>query len=453
MVSALPTDVDTVRAPLTPEQRTWIQAAHACLDADWIRDLLSRLVEIPSPYGEELAIATELELELSSAGLETEIQTLDPQSANVLGRMMGSGGGAEILLFAPIDSPFTGRAEDDVPWVGDSIPDHMQPVATIADGHMRGLSAHNPKGHVVALLAAVKALKEANVPLRGDVTLGFGAGGAPATPRPGDPRPRVGHCRGCEHMLAQGLKPDFALVAKPGFAVAWEEVGVAWFQIRVHGTQSYVGRKHLLEFRNPIALAGPLITGLEAWFSEYTARHTDGVVAPQAAVSAIHGGWPNLAAFVPAACDIIVDMRISPRTTPDQAKQELEAAIARIAADNPGLETSCETLVAIPGAGTDPHNWIIQSCMRAWEDIEGRPHRPYVETSGQTDAVILRRHGIPTARMGLPQHMGPVDEPLPAQLPKHTMGAVNLDSIAEFARTLIYMLVDTGTRPRAELGL
>jgi acetylornithine deacetylase/succinyl-diaminopimelate desuccinylase-like protein len=448
-----PTDVETIQAPLSPEQRQWIDAARARLNVEWIRDLLCRLVEIPSPYGEEAPFAAALARELEAAGLEPELQELDPRSANVLGRLRGGQEGADVLLFAPLDSPFTGRAEDDVPWVGDSIPDHMQPKATVIDGHVRGLSAHNPKGHIVALIAAAKALKEANVPLRGSLTLGFGAGGAPANPRPGDPRPQVGHGRGCVYMLDHGLRPDFALVAKPGFAVAWEEVGVAWFRLRVRGTQTYVGRKHLLEYRNPIALAAPLVTGLEKWFPIYAERHTDGLVAPQGAVSAIHGGWPNLAAFVPAACDVIVDMRLSPRTTPEQAKAELEDAVAGIVAQHPGLEVQCDTLVAVPGAGTAPDNWIIQSSIRAWEDVEGRRHKPYIRTSGQTEAVILRNRGIPTARMGLAQHMGPVDEPQPARPAKHTMGAVALDSIDQFARALIYLLVDTGTRPRDALGL
>ena len=56
------------------------------------------------------------------------------------------------------------------------------------------------------------------------------------------------------------VRADFAIVTKPGFAVQWEEVGVCWFRVRVHGLQSYVGRKHVLAEDSAIAKAA--ITGL-----------------------------------------------------------------------------------------------------------------------------------------------------------------------------------------------
>lgn len=438
---------------LSTNQRHWIDTARARVDAGWVRDLLIRLIEIPSPYGEERAIATELAAEMKRIGMDALVQDLDPSSANAIGQIPGASGGAHLLMFAPLDTPFTGRPEDDIPWAGDSIPPHLVPVARVTGGSVTGLSAHNPKGHIVALLAAAKALIDAKVPLRGALTIGLGAGGAPVHPRPGDDRPRVGHCRGGEHMIAAGLQPDYAIVAKPGYAVAWEEVGAAWFRLRVRGTQSYVGRKHLLEYRNPIALAAPLVTALEAWFPEYTARHTDGLVAPQAAITSIHSGWPNLPAFVPAACDIGVDMRLSPRTSPDAVRAELEAEVSRIAARHPDLSVECEPVFSIPGATTAPDNWIIQSCIRAWEDAVGRPHTPYTQTSGQTEAVVLRGFGIPTARIGLPQHMGPVEETRSGPAPKHNMGAVEIESIVRLAHTLLYTLVDTLSRRKSDLGL
>ena len=113
-------------------------------------------------------------------------------------------------------------------------------------------------------------------------------------------------------MLSRGLDSDFAIVAKPGYAVAWEEVGLCWFRVRVRGVQTYVGRKHVLAYRNPIADAAHVIAGLESWFDEYARRHTDGLVAPQGAVGAVQGGWTYKPSMVPAACDLYVDLRISP---------------------------------------------------------------------------------------------------------------------------------------------
>ena len=443
-----PVSVETRSLPLDRARRDAVERARAALDEGWMRDLLVRLVETPSPFGEERAIAELLAETMSGIGLEAEVQVLDSRSANAIGRAKGAGGGPELLLFAPLDSPFTGRAEDEVPWVGDRLPDHMIAKAIVGEGTVTGLSADNPKAHIVSIISAVRSILSSGIKLSGDLTVAFGAGGAPAGPRPGDDRPVVGHGRGCRHMLRNDLAPDFALIAKPGYAVAWEEVGLCWFRVRVRGVQTYVGRKHFLAYRNPIADAAHVVAGLEAWFDDYAGRHTDGLVAPQGAVGAIRGGWTYKPSMVPAACDLYVDLRISPRTTPEEAKRELEKALAGIAARHEGLETTCETLLEIPGRGTDPESWIIQSAIRSFEDVEGRPHAPFLETSGQTEAVILREAGIPTARFGLPAVMT-----ASVERPRHTMGAVETAGMRRLARCLIYTIVDTCTRSRAEVGL
>lgn len=443
------TEVETIALPLDAARRSAVDDAARALDTAWMTETLARLVEIPSPWGEERAIAEALAGIMADAGLDAEVQAIDDRSANAVGRRRGAGGRPSLLIFAPLDSPFTGRAEDEVPWVGDELPAHMKAEAIVEDGAVVGLSADNPKAHIVSAIAAMRAL--ANIDFTGDVTLAFGAGGAPANPRPGDPRPKTGHGRGCEYMLSHGVGGDFAIIAKPGYAVAWEEVGLTWFRVQVRGVQTYVGRKHFLAYRNPIAAAAPLITALEDWFTGYAERHTDGLVAPQGAVGAIQGGWPYKPSMVPAACDLYVDLRISPRTSPDEARAELEAALAGIVAATPGLEAECEMILAIPGFGTDPGNWIIQSCIRGWEDTEGVAHQPFLLTSGQTEAVILRAHGIPTARIGLPAAM---TAPAPgAEAPKHTMGVAELAGMQRFTRCLIYSIVDTCTRTHEEVGL
>ncbi len=442
-----PKQIKTIAAPLSPDQRGWIADAAARIDDGWMRDLLARLVEIPSPWGEERAIAEFLAETMAELGLDARMQEIDDRSANAIGRW-GGGGGPALMIFAPLDSPFTGRAEDEVPWVGDTLPDHMKAEAIVSEDGVVGLSADNPKTHIVAALQAARAVMATDARNIGALTLAFGAGGAPANPRPGEERPKTGHGRGCEYMLEHGLAPDFAIVAKPGYAVAWEEVGLTWFRIRVRGVQTYVGRKHFLAYDNPIVAAAPVITALEAWCDDYARRHTDGLVAPQGAVGAIQGGWPHKPSMVPAACDIYLDLRISPRTTPEEARREVEHALAGIRAANPGLEADCEMIVAIPGAGTDPRNWIIQSCIRGWENTEGAAHAPFLDTSGQTEAVILRRHGIPTARIGLPAVMTASED-----RPKHTMGMAGLAGMRRFTRCLIYSIVDTCTRSREEAGL
>jgi len=225
-------------------------------------------------------------------------------------------------------------------------------------------------------------------------------------------------------------------------------VGVCWFRVRVHGTQSYVGRKHVLIEDNAIVKAAALVPLLEAWFGEYAKRHTDGLVSPQGAVGAIQGGWTYKPAFTPAACDLYIDMRVSPRSSPMDAWRELNGALRDIQKRHPekNLAMDCQLITAVEGPGTEESNWIPQSCVRAWEAVEGRKHEPFKLTSGQTEAVIFRRHGIPTARIGLPAQMSPGGERM-----KHSMGITKVGGIVKLAEVLARTLIDTCTRNLEEV--
>jgi acetylornithine deacetylase/succinyl-diaminopimelate desuccinylase-like protein len=215
----------------------------------------------------------------------------------------------------------------------------------------------------------------------------------------------------------------------------------------VRGRLGYTGIRHLVPYKNPIVDAATLIAGLEEWFPRYTARHTSGLVAPQGSIGAIQGGWPHKPAFVPAATDLYVDVRVSPRSNPMEVKHELGEALARIQAENPGLEVEHEMILSIPGTSTSPDNWIVQSLMRAWERRESRPHEPIVNTSGATDAAILRSRGIPTARLGLPR------TPPPPSYPGFSMGAATVGAMRRLTECLVYAAIDTCTRDREAVGL
>jgi len=412
--------------------------------------LLASLVNIPSPTGEERALAEFLCQKMQSEGLRSELQPIDSTSANALGRL-GDGTGPSLLLFAPLDSAFSGIAAEELPWVGPHMRPDLLPQAVIEGDRVVGLSADNPKAHIVALIGAVRAVAKAGVPLTGRVQLAFGAGGAPSNRRPHSTRDNIGHGAGCEFLLQQGVRGDFAIIAKPGYAVAWEEVGLSWFRLRIHGTQAYVGRRHIVVDDNPIVHSAKVIATLEKWFREYSERHTSGLCQPQGAIGAIEGGWKYKPAFTPAACDLYVDLRITPRCTPMQAWRELEARLESLRAT--GLRIDCDLILAIPGEATDPENWIIRTCIASWEATEGRKHTPLLKTSGQTEAAILRRHGIPTARFGLPAAMSPDLLSDGEPRPKHTMGVVNAASIRRYSECIIRVIIETCTRRLHEVGL
>ena len=434
---------------LSDELLSWIDSAQATLDGEALLDLTARMVDIPSPSGEEAELAKFLVGFMEEAGLEAFYQPFDDNQGNAIGRLRGSGGGAELMLYAPLDTAFAGTGDEDHPWLGAVTRRDQIPEAVVENGVVSGLGAHNPKGHGAAALMAAVALKRARVPLLGDVVVAFGAGGMPTNRRPGESNGRfdIGHGAGCAFMLEQGVRSDFAIVAKPG-PVAWEEVGLCWFRIRVKGLLGYAGSRHVVRHLNPIVEATKVIAGLEEWFPEYAERNASGAVRPQGSIGCIRAGWPNKPTFIPETCEIYLDLRVSPRTDPTEVRRQFAEAIDGIRAAHDGLDLDWQMILAIPGSHTDPDNWIIGSAIRAWERMTDGSYDPGSNSSGATESNILRAWGVPTARLGMP----PPPEPLPHS-GMFSMGEAHVDSLMALSRGLIVATVDTCARPLEEVGL
>lgn len=420
------------------------EAALRRVDRTRLVEILRALVDVPSPTGEEAPLARAIAASLTESGLEGAVQALGASQANAVGRIPGRGTGPSLLLYAPIDTVTSNNAAEDLPWVGPTLRPDMRAHSYVQGEHVFGLGAHNPKGHAACIIAAAEAIRAAGTELEGALLLGFGAGGMPTHARRGMP-PDSGHGVGCAHLLRTGPKPDFALIAKSGWSVSWEEVGFCWFEVGVKGTHTYVGSRHLLPYRNAILDAGRLIERLEQWFPHWTEDHRSGLVAPQGVVSYIEGGWSRMPAFTPAICRFRVDLRVSPRTSCAEARARfgelLEAFRDELDID---IEWSC--IAEIPGTSTPPDNWIIRSAVAGWETLEKRTHRPVAGLSGATDANILRGAGIPTARIGLPKaRLADIDFQL-------GMNAVDILDLERLTRHLILVAIDTCARTREEIN-
>jgi len=311
------------------------------------------------------------------------------------------------------------------------------------------MGAENPKGYAAAAIVALEAIAAAGTELRGEAIVALASGSMPVDRRPGIDRHPLGHGSGITAWLDANPAPDFAIVLKPGYSVVHEEVGLAWFRLIVHGTVNYTGIRHKGPYANPIVAAARLVAALEAWFPAYTAANSAGLLAPQGSINAILAGSPDRASFVPATCEIDLDLRVAPASSPADVRRQLEAALDEIRAGDPELNVELIATAALPGTATDPENWIVRSLVRAWEAREGRVHEPVGRGSGATDGAILRAHGIPTARIGLP----PAEAPTPNPYPGFSMGVVDVTSIHRLAEILIGAIIDTASRTRDDIGL
>lgn len=441
---------DTVQLPLGPELEPWYQLACSKLDGERLKKLLFDLVNVHSPTGAE-GPASEFMADYmrNEVGIQAKYQPINDLTGNALGEMRGLGGGASLLLYAPIDTHLDGDASKDVPWVGPNLRDDMIPKARLDGDMVVGLGASNPKAMVACLTEVVHALKEAGVPLKGDLLLGFAGGGMPVSiPE----RNNFGMSSGVYHLLAHGAQPDYAVIMKPWWVVFNEEPGMCWFKVTVWGTLGYAGiARGTPGFRSSVLPATTMIRELEEWIQRYTARNSSGAIQTEGWISSLRAGWPEKPAFPSAATEICFDIRVSPRTSPGEVRAQFAEGMREILSRYPDIEADWEMYGSTPGGSTDRQNWIVQSALRGWEHVEGAPHPQPPMMGGQTDGAMIRRLGIPCARIGYPWPPENCDPIYKEGL--GGMGAAYVPDLLKSARAVIYAVIDTLARPRAETGL
>lgn len=438
----------TVTMPFTPEMEAAYAKARARLDAGRLKQLLFDITDIHSPTGATRAAVDFVAGRMKDIGLKPTIDTMTEISANVLGEKRGSGGGATLLLYAPIDTHLEGD-ESDYPWAGPEQFADLQPRAKMVDDWVYGLGSSNPKAMVAGLMEVATALIEADLPLKGTLNVGFADGGMPVTiPQRGN----AGMSHGVFHLLNRGMAPDFAIIMKPWNWVYHEEPGMAWFKIGVKGTLGYAGVPRGLDaFRSSVVPAATMILELEKWLVDYAERNKSGDIYPHGWIAGVRGGWIERPAFPSAVTEIFFDVRVSPRTTPGDVKSQFEAFMSDFKAHHPDIDCDWDMYGSTPGGTTDPANWIIQSGRRGWERIEGRPYPKPEPLGGQTDGAALRRLGVPTARMGWPWPAEGSPEPIAEGL--GGMGATYVPDLMPCLEKILYACIDTLMRPRAEMGL
>jgi len=443
--------VTTTALPLDEERRHMLDKVLDHLNPDRMRDLLVKLIEIPSPTGGEREISQFMASYLTDAvGIDAAYQPVTQVTGNVHGAIPGSGrgesAGARLLLYAPIDTHLD--PDVDVPTVGKELREDMIPNARVDGDLVYGLGASNPKCMVAGLTEVVHAVRDAGVDLRGDLTLAFAGGGMPWS---NSRRDHFGTSSGVMHLLTHGLWPDYTVVLKPKYGVYAEDPGMCWFKVSVYGTLGYAGvTRGAPGFRSSIVPAATVIQEIEQWLPEYTRRNTGGGILPEGWISAVRAGDPDKPAFPSATTEIYLDVRVAGQTTPADVRHQFGQLIADIRERHRDVEIEWEMYCSIPAGLTAPDSWIIQSAQRGWEHEEQQPYLETALQAGQTDTAIIRALGIPAARIGYPW---PPSPPPPGFEGLGGMGIASIEDVLKGVRVVAYTVIDTLTRSRKELHL
>ena len=370
-------------------------------------ELAIALGSITAPSGYEQPMADYVEEWLRTHGFHCYQQNLCEGRSNTIGILRGKGGGETLIFNSHLDSDF-GLP----PLPGGPIP--PGPKVRVEERRIFGKTVQNDRGPMAAFMIATKAIKDANIAIRGDIIMTMVVGEIGMAPIEEFQGPRyIGKGYGSRHAVAHGIMGDFALVAEStDFGVTWIEAGAAYFKVTLHGTGYYTPRlpprNTLKDSPNPIVKMTDVIQAIEEWAMRYEKDHQVqypvGVMVPKVAIGAIRAGHPFSPSTGVDTCSIYVDVRVPPALSFTDVEKKLKEVVL-----SQGFGGDVQLYMARKGYEGKNVEPLVESIRKAHRAIRGGECPPVSapEISMWRDINVFNEVGIPAVTFGFPRKSEP----------------------------------------------
>jgi len=414
----------------------------AQIDRNELAQLGCDLTSIPSPTGQEKAIAEFILVWYAANGLKAVRQDVEIDRPNAVGIVKGDGTGLSLGFNGHMDTSFTGTSAD-LRMVANIEPE-SELKGRIVGNKVQGLGISNMKAGLAAFMIAGKALKKSGIKLKGDVILAAVVGEISRTPiGPWQSQDYRGEGVGTRHLLLHGMHSDYAVCADGSdLNIVWTQAGVVQAKITTFGkAEAAWGTKrsaYPMEKVNAIVKMTSIIATLERWgavFEEqYVYDSPTGPILPKVNIGAIEGGAPYRPNYFPGVCSIYVDIRMPPQVRPVTIKYEIEQALKPL-----GIEYEIElykSLLGYEGKNVEP---LVKSAEESFQFLFGEKIKPESpeRASIWTDTNIYNELGIPAIKIGpRGRRIGPRNE------------EVEIDVMVKAAQLYAVMALDICSRPR-----
>lgn len=375
--------------------RQWIETHERDLVA-----LLQRLVAVPSVVGSEGACQADVAELMRGCCDAVDVWEPDPSwldrhpayfhhgtsfagRPNVVGTVRGRGG-RSLILNAHVDVVDPGPVEawTHGPWSG-----------AVAGGKLYGRGAVDDKAGLAAMLFAARCLRALGLAPDGDVILEsvvdeeWGGGGTLAT-------------------LHRGYRADAAIVFEPSdLDLCPASRGGQAFRVTVHGRGAHPIRSY--EGVSALEKAIPVLAGLRRLEADRQARLRTPLFARYPIFAPIVVGKiaaDRIPSKVPETCVLEGLMGYAPNETYQEARADLEACVAAVAATDPWLHAHPPRVAWLglnkEGAETPVAHPFVQLASAAVGDATGRPAVLAGFPAGCDLPYLARHAGIPSVVFG-----------------------------------------------------
>lgn len=370
-------------------------SALAAVDRAYVIEMTKGLVNIPSPTGQEAAIAQYYAGRLRELGLEVEFQEVEEERPNVIGRYLGSGGGKTVLLCGHFDTSTT--PDDEVSGPG------YAPHYVEAGGWAYGLGVSNMKNALAIYAGAVRAISESRTPIKGDIVIGAVVGEiekAPIDKYKG--KAYRGGGSGARYMVHHGVTADFCLDGEPtGMRLQTGNAGYIFARITIKGIPSHTFSR--ATGIDPIAKMEALLPLIRKWEETYQKRHPHPLMLPLVGVGAIEGGLPFKPSVCPAPfCHLYIHITTIPGTKPTTVYRELETVLKEQAAKDPELDWELKFYLVSDGYELPKTSPVVQAVERSHREVFKQEviYPEPARYSVSSDCSPIFQYGIPGVTYG-----------------------------------------------------
>lgn len=286
-------------------------------------DLLTRMIKIYSPSGNEEEISLFLADEIKKLGFQVHRDEV----GNVIGEI--GEGSPIVLLCGHIDT-----VEGEIP-------------VRIEDGKLFGRGSVDAKGPLAAMIVAASYFVKEGFPGK---ILVVGV------------VDEEGSGKGIQHFVEDGILPDYAIFGEPSGLgkVVFGYKGILSVKITVETPSGHSAAPWL--FENAIEKAMDFwkqINKLHLREEKLKSRF----YSITSCLTGIKGGNSS-ASFIPSHCEILVQLRIPPQLTPDKVFEEVKRKIDRYKSTNPKVRVDVETVDVAKAFEADRRSVIVRAL--AW---------------------------------------------------------------------------------------
>jgi acetylornithine deacetylase/succinyl-diaminopimelate desuccinylase-like protein len=351
---------------------TGISQAIKVIPTGRVVELATAFCAIPSPRGQEGALAEAVAETLSQPGIDVHLEEVVADRPNVIATVSGTGERPSLVLNGHIDAsvyPHGWSHDPHDPWI---------------DGdRLYGGGITDMKGAIAAMTAATEAA--ARFPLPGDLI--FQA-----------VMHHDGTGLGTKYAIAsEGPREGFAICGEPSsLAIHTANGGAFKFEVQLSGRSAHISRQEEAVDTLPAALAVYRAINAHSLSHE---PHPRLPKLPRLLIGQL------LAGTGPASVADSAVIRGDVRTVPGMNRRSVRAELASIvaAACPPEVRSSVRILSAHqPFIGTDSGP-LVEAIAAAHEAVRGRPPQITSDLPGQafvTDAATLADMGLDTVVYG-----------------------------------------------------